>query len=362
MRVEISRTHQAYFDFVEGVKAYIAERLMPQLGQLYQQKAAAQAALTGRHPTTIEDVARVLEPTRLYRFSRCLQRISQEMMWTVGYRALEPQREALIAELKRPLEHPLGEVHLDPNLELPEYYRRVEFHLQPGSYFGDELAGLAYDLAVPIYVLHRYGPENDEMGWALVSALPKRPYRRILDMGCGIGQKTLPLVDAFPEAEVIGIDLSAPMLLYAHKRAEARGKRVTFAQQNAERTTFPDESFDLVCSTLLLHELPESAIRRVIAESYRLLNPGGVCAHLDLPPYREQSPYNAFLMDWDTKHNNEPYWSSFHHMDLPALYREVGFHNVREIPITSRWGEEGFYTGTFSYWVTLGEKGGGMGR
>ena len=356
MRVEISRTHQAYCDFVEGVKAYIAERMMPQLGQLYERKAAAYAALHGQPPRTIEEVARLLEPTLFYRFGRCLQRISQEMMWAAVGRALEPRREELVAELKRPLERPLGRLELNPDLELPEYYRRVEFHLQPGSYFGDELAGLVYDLAVPIYVLHRYGPENDEMGWALVSTLPQRTYRRILDMGCGIGQKTLPLVDAFPEAEVVGIDLSAPMLIYAHKRAEARGKRVFFSQQNAERTTFPDESFDLVCSTLLLHELPESAIRRVIAESYRLLTPGGVCAHLDLPPYREQTPYNAFLMDWDTENNNEPYWGAFHRMDLPALYREVGFQHVREIPVTSRWGEDGFYTGTFSYWVTVGEK------
>lgn len=356
MRVEISRTHQAYCDFVEGLKAYVAERMMPQLGWLYEQKAAAYAALYGRPPQSPEEVAHILEPIAFYRFSRCLQRISQEMMWTEVLRALEPYRRELIEELKRPIERPLGKLELNPDLQLPDYYRQVEFHLQPGSYFGDELAGLVYDLAVPIYVLRRYGPENDEMGWALVSALPARPYRRILDMGCGIGQKTLPLVEAFPEAEVVGIDLSAPMLMYAHKRAEARGKRVIFMQQNAERTSFPEASFDLVCSTLLLHELPESAIRQVIAESYRLLKPGGICAHLDLPPYREQSPYNAFLMDWDTENNNEPYWRAFHQMNLPTLYQEVGFQNVREIPIPSRWGEKEFYTGTFFYWVTLGEK------
>jgi SAM-dependent methyltransferase len=356
MRIKISRTHQAYCDFVEGVKAYVAEQMMPQLRQFYERKAAEYAILHGRPPQTIEEVAHMLEPTLFYRFSRCLQRISQEMMWAAVNQALEPYRPELIAELLRPLERPVGQLELNPNLELPQYYRQVAFHLQPGSYFGDELAGLIYDLAVPIYVLHRYGPDNDEMGWALVSALPKKAYYRILDMGCGIGQKTLPLVDAFPDAEVIGIDLSAPMLRYAHKRAEARGKRVVFSQQNAEQTTFPDEYFDLVCSTLLLHELPEPAIRNVIMESYRLLRPGGICAHLDLPPYREQDPYNAFLMEWDTENNNEPYWGSFHRMDLPTLYQQVGFQNVREISITSRWGGEGFYTGTFSYWITLGEK------
>lgn len=358
MKIEIRRTDQASFDYVEGLKAYVAEQLMPELRKLYEKKEAAFGeAHGGEKPTTMKEVAELMEPTVLYRYNRSIQRISQEMMWAVVLDALEPHRKALVEELARPVEKPRGRLELDPNLELPDYYRQVEFHLQPGSYFGDELAGVVYDIAVPIYVLHRNGPDSDESGRALVSVLPQRAYRRILDMGCGVGQKTLPIVEAFPDAEVTAIDLAAPMLKYAHHRAEARGKRVIFSQQNAERTTFPDESFDLVCSTILVHEIPERAIRNVVAESYRLLTPGGMCAHLDLPPYREQTPYNAFLMDWDTNNNGEPYWGSFRQLDFPALYREVGFKNVREVAAKSQWsGEKGFYSGQFTYWVTMGEK------
>ncbi|MCL6753034.1 methyltransferase domain-containing protein [Nostoc sp. CCCryo 231-06] len=60
-----------------------------------------------------------------------------------------------------------------------------------------------------------------------------------------IGNSTLPYVDGFPDAEVHAIDVGAPMLRYAHARAESLGKRVHFSQQNAEQTNFPDESFDL---------------------------------------------------------------------------------------------------------------------
>nr|WP_287287651.1 class I SAM-dependent methyltransferase [Okeania sp. SIO2B9] len=61
-------------------------------------------------------------------------------------------------------------------------------------------------------------------------------------MGCTVGANTLPYVDAYPNAEVYGIDLAPAILRYSHARAESLGKRVHFSQQNAEKTNFPDES------------------------------------------------------------------------------------------------------------------------
>ena len=75
------------------------------------------------------------------------------------------------------------------------------------------------------------------------------------------GQKTIPVADALPGSEVHRIDLSAPMIQDTRiQRAERMGRRVHFSQQNAERTKFPDESFDLVFSTIRDHELPPGAI------------------------------------------------------------------------------------------------------
>jgi trans-aconitate methyltransferase len=54
------------------------------------------------------------------------------------------------------------------------------------------------------------GPFNDDMGLSIVQnyLLPEYPdfrSRKILDMGCSIGNSTLPYVDAYPDAEVQGI-------------------------------------------------------------------------------------------------------------------------------------------------------------
>ena len=331
---------------------------MPRLRAAYEVGAQSYAQThNGEKPTTMEQVGEVMRPMTLYKCNRAVQQASQELMWRVIYESLESRRAELTAEINRPTENAMGTVETDPDLELPKYYTAVDFHLQPRSYHGDELAGLVYDIGVPIYVLHRNGPDSGESGRALASVIPPGLYEKILDMGCGVGQKTIPIADAFPGSEVHAIDLSAPMIKFAHKRAERMGRKIHFSQQNVERTKFDDDTFDLVISTILFHEIPPNAIRNMISEIYRVLKPGGLTAHLNLPPYSKvKDPYNAFLMDWETQNNGEPYWHSFHKLDLLEIFREAGFKNLREVEAESKNSGRGAYSGKSPYLVTMAEK------
>jgi SAM-dependent methyltransferase len=357
MQIEPNRTSQAAFDYVEGLKRYVAEKFMPRLRAAYELREQHYVQThDGERPATMQQVGEVMRPMMLYQYNRAIQQVSQELMWAAIYESLEPRRAELVEELNRSTENALGSVETDPGLELPKYYTAVDFHLQPRSYHGDELAGIVYDIGVPIYVLRRNGPDSGQSGRALASVIPPGRYEKILDMGCGIGQKTIPIADAFSGAEVYAIDLGAPMIKYAHKRAERMGRKIHFSQQNVERTKFAADSFDLVVSTILLHELPPGAIRNMIAEIYRVLKPGGLTAHLDLPPYNQQPHYNAFLMDWETRNNGEPYWSAFHELDLPAIFREAGFINIREVTAESKNSGRGAYSGKSPYLVTMAEK------
>jgi ubiquinone/menaquinone biosynthesis C-methylase UbiE len=144
-------------------------------------------------------------------------------------------------------------------------------------------------------------------------------------MGCTVGHSTLPYCEAYPDAEVYGIDVGAPVLRYAHARAEALGQTVHFSQQNAEATDFEDGFFDLIVSHILVHETSHTAMRRIMRESHRLLADGGVAIHAETPPYRDLPAYDAFMLDWDTRNNNEPYWGASHEISAAGIAAETGF-------------------------------------
>ena len=146
-------------------------------------------------------------------------------------------------------------------------------------------------------------------------------------MGCGIGNSLLPWAAAFPGCETHGIDIGAPVLRYGHARAAALGATVHLSQQNAERTDFAAGSFDLVISHLLLHETSRTAMPRIMAECHRLLRPGGVMLHLEIP--RGDTPVEQFFYNWEVFNNNETFAQFLTGVDLAPLAIAVGFDTSR---------------------------------
>lgn len=321
-------------NFVQTLKEYLATRVSPGNKAVYEKRARPRFEKEARHPPRDRhEVRRAMRDEPYYQTWSALQRTSQEMMWDAVASSVERQLPELVKRA-RTNGTPLGSLALDPNLEIPSYHTAVDIHCMPGGYHSengldDVAAGAVYDRAVHIYAMGRMGPLNDDLGQSLAAYLkatyPDFRPRKILDLGCSVGHSTLPYVDTYPEAEVYAVDVAAPMLRYAHARAQACGRRVHFSQQNAERTHFADASFELIVSHILLHETSGTAIRNITRECHRLLVPGGMMFHVEVPQYRGMDPYDAFMLDWDTYNNNEPFWGALHDMDLVALARESGF-------------------------------------
>jgi SAM-dependent methyltransferase len=112
---------------------------------------------------------------------------------------------------------------------------------------------------------------------------------------------------------------------YAHARAGAMGFDVNFAQMNAEQTTFEDGYFDLVVSHILLHETSGKAMPRIVEECFRVLSPGGLMIHADLPPFDLMDPFTQFILDNETHYNNEPFWGAMRDLDQVAMAQAAGF-------------------------------------
>ncbi|QLE41287.1 class I SAM-dependent methyltransferase [Nostoc sp. C052] len=322
-------------NFVQSLKMHIFRNISPGNKVVYEKLGKPRFEQEHqRPPQNRYEIREVMQHEPYYRWTSALKRINQEMLWDAVNANVDRQLPELIERAKDKGDE-LGTLTLDSNFEIPTHQKAVDIHCMPGGYHSeftadDVTAGATYDRGVYVYGLGWLGPLNDDMGLSIVqnyllSEHPDFRPRKILDMGCSVGNSTLPYVDGFPDAEVHAIDIGASMLRYAHARAEALGKRVHFSQQNAEHTNFPDESFDLVVSHILLHEIPPPAIRKVMQESYRLLAPGGMMIHVEAPLYRHMDVYTQFIYDWETANNNEPFWSAARDLDLVSLVTKAGF-------------------------------------
>jgi SAM-dependent methyltransferase len=144
-----------------------------------------------------------------------------------------------------------------------------------------------YDSLAAGYDERRAAADFSPIARAIVDFGVERGARRWLDLGCGTGHDldgaTVP-----PEALVYGFDLSAGMLA----QARLRGSRDGLIRGTANALPFRG-SFDLVFCVHAFHHFPDQ--RRVLAEIFAILRPGGAVAivHVD-PSESEWYVYDFF--------------------------------------------------------------------
>src|SRR5690349_18746328 len=85
------------------------------------------------------------------------------------------------------------------------------------------------------------------MGGLLPEQRDLTRFRRVLDVACGPGEWALDLAFAYPEIEVIGIDISQQMIEVAREQARIQGiENIQFHEMDATKPLdFPDNYFDL---------------------------------------------------------------------------------------------------------------------
>jgi 2-polyprenyl-3-methyl-5-hydroxy-6-metoxy-1,4-benzoquinol methylase len=327
----------ARLNFLTHLNVYLSAQVLPGVRVAYEREVKPNFIKeNGREPESRHEIRKAMMANKYFQMWSALRRNTMEMRHQAARSQVLRQIEDIVEKVSR-INKDADTLELNPSIEIPENVGSVDIHCQPGCYYteyfeDDVTVAASYDIGLFATTAGLLGALSDGGGqaigkWLKESHADFKP-KRILDVGCTIGHNAVPLAEAYPDAEVIAIDVARPSLRYAHARAKSLGvNNIRFVQANAENLDqYEDESFDLITTSMFLHELSHRSMPKILKTINRLLKPGGLMLHLEQPQYEGMDLYQQFARDWDTYNNNEPYWGPMHELDLKAMFTKCGFN------------------------------------
>lgn len=332
-----SQEQRSRQEAVVALRRLLNSRVRSRNIEVYEREALpAFQDQNGRLPQSHEEIRQAFMLSPSYRLWSAANRAAQEMIWvSVGepiYSDL-PRMEAAAERLMQS-DARRGSLTLDPAYVPSPEITQVDIHLQPAGYGLDNgptdvIAGALYECGGNVFSFGQGIGRGDSKAGVILRLLEEQydgfKPARILDIGCSAGAASAAYAAHYPDVDVHAIDIGAGMLRYAHARAESLGVAVHYHQMDAASMSFEDNSFDLVVSHNLMHEIGEEKRKAMIRESFRVVRTGGVVIHQDVDIRNQPSIVHEVERDWDTHFNGEVHWNTYAKADLQADMRAAGF-------------------------------------
>ena len=180
------------------------------------------------------------------------------------------------------------------------------------------IEGWRYDLMVWFIGIFLFHGKLWELRQRTANLAGIQPGEQVLDVGCGTGTLAMEVQSRVCRAgRVTGIDPSSQQIASARSKAARRNLPIDFQIGVIEQLPFPDQTFDVVLSTLMMHHLPASLKRQGLAEIARVLKPGGRLVIADFKPKKERQGQAARFHAGGSSTQ-----------DLAALVSDAGFSHL----------------------------------
>lgn len=208
---------------------------------------------------------------------------------------------------------------------LPPYFRR-NYHHQTDGYLSEASAEL-YEHQVELL----FGGAADAMRRLVVPPLKAALGSTgrgltFLEIAAGTGRATRSVRLAFPEARIVVTEISPPYLSVARRRLSPFAG-LDFVQADGSDLPFKDRTFDAVYSVFLFHEIPSRVRKKVLAESMRVLRPGGVAAAVDALQRGDVPPFDPLLEEFP-RGFHEPFFLDYLGDRLEDLWKQTRFEGI----------------------------------
>jgi len=138
------------------------------------------------------------------------------------------------------------------------------------------IPALSYRFLTPFYdFIQKYVVRDIRYKSLLIEQANIQPGHKVLDLGCGTGTLAIMTKKAQPETDVTGLDADPDMLKVARYKSDLEAASVKFDVGFTNDLPYPDESFDRVLSSIMIHHLKTPDKEKTAHEVFRVLKPGG---------------------------------------------------------------------------------------
>ena len=177
----------------------------------------------------------------------------------------------------------------------------------------------------------RENPDRKEQLDLLVSLLADscREDSLILDLGSGSGRVEELIFERIPGARVAGVDSSPSMMEIARKRLapwEGRFIPVAGGMSDLESLGLPAGPYAFALAVQSMHEIPHEEKRKVMAEVFGLLEPGGVFFVMDRVEFEGEALSGVYRSVWDRLNRKADIKAGITYEEYLKSYRGKGDH------------------------------------